>query len=192
MIDRANHLSVQPRQTLLTRSHLQCLCRGGRRAHRRRTRPHAADRFICKPGPPTRSPHPPLGYAPIRFDYSGRHSLPNEHELRADPQNLDTENATLSFACTNCDSPAIAIPGELCRTALVKCGGCGRLLGTWSQMQQDVVAQVLIREGVDALARSADPLPVSLAHGKAHFGLSSSPRDAMRRVNLKRSGPCPT
>jgi hypothetical protein len=67
----------------------------------------------------------------------------------------------LLFACISCDSPAISVEGELSGRAAVKCGGCDRLLGTWSQVQQ-VAAQVLAEEGIDAVARSADPLPVSL------------------------------
>ena len=65
------------------------------------------------------------------------------------------------FSCEACGSPAICVSAELSAAAKVQCARCGRLFGTWSHVQEMTI-RVLMEEAAGAVARSVDPLPVSV------------------------------
>jgi hypothetical protein len=62
------------------------------------------------------------------------------------------------FACGACGSPSIAPPRAFAEEAVIRCGGCGRALGTWAEFRQAAGGRSWRRRPRGPARRSA-PIP---------------------------------
>lgn len=67
-----------------------------------------------------------------------------------------TENDA-GFVCQSCGSPSIELPGELNEEALVSCGRCHQVIGSWHDYKRAISRSICAGNG-GAPAWSADPI----------------------------------
>lgn len=63
----------------------------------------------------------------------------------------------LGFVCRKCGSPSIELPNHLTEDALVACGRCHELIGSWLDYKR-AVSRSIRSSGGGAAVWSADPI----------------------------------